>query len=206
MTKVDFKKDFKNLYNPSAKQFSVVDVPEQHYLMIDGAGNPGTASAYQDALAALYAVAYTLKFMSKQDLNRDYVVPPLEGLWWAEDMEAFTTKLDKNAWLWTMMILTPDWITTEMYQAAVKKAEESKNPPALPLLRLEPYHEGLSAQIMYIGPYSDEGPTLHRLHHEFMPENGYAFNGKHHEIYLSDPRRTAPEKMKTVLRQPVRKA
>ena len=206
MSRIDFKKDLKQLYNPSAKQFSLVDVPELHYLMIDGAGDPGTSQAYQDAMGALYAVAYAVKFMSTLDLNRDYVVPPLEGLWWADDMEVFTTKYDRTAWRWTAMILTPDWITPAMVQQAVAKAEKSKNPPALPLLRLEGYHEGLSVQIMHIGPYAEEGPTLHRLHHEFMPENGYTFNGKHHEIYLSDPRRSAPEKLKTVLRQPVRQA
>lgn len=205
MEKVDFKKTLKNFYRPGKKDFVLVEVPEMQYLMLDGAGNPGTAPAYQDALAALYAVAYKIKFISKKQLEKDYVVPPLEGLWWAEDMETFVTR-EKDAWLWTMMIMTPDWITAEIYQQALEVVANGKEPPAvLDKLRLESYTEGLSAQILHIGPYDDEAPTLARLHHEWMPENGLTFNGKHHEIYLSDPRRVAPEKLKTVLRQPVRK-
>ena len=206
MPKIDFKKNLKHLYGPSSRQFSVVDVPVLHFLMIDGAGDPNTAPVYAQALETLYAVSYKMKFISKKDLNRDYVVPPLEGLWWARDMDVFTSSLDKNAWLWTMMIMTPDWIEKEIYGQMVALLPKDKDFPALPRLRLETYREGLSVQIMHIGPYAEEGPTLHWLHHEFMPENGFTFNGKHHEIYLSDPRRTAPEKMKTVLRQPVRQA
>lgn len=205
MDKVDFKKMLKHLYQPGKKDFELVEVPEMQYLMIDGAGNPGTAAAYQEALAALYAVAYKIKFISKKELGRDYVVPPLQGLWWAEDMSAFVAG-NKDDWLWTMMIMTPDWITEEVYTQALEVVANGKEPPAaLEALRLESYHEGLCAQIMHIGSYADEAPTLHRLHHEWMPSNGYTFNGKHHEIYLSDPRRVAPEKLKTVLRQPVAK-
>jgi hypothetical protein len=204
VSKIDFKKDLKHLYQPSAKKFEVVDVPPMNFLMIDGHGDPNTAQEYQDAVEALYAVAYKLKFMSKREMGKDYVVPPLEGLWWAEDMETFTTARDKSAWDWTMMIMQPEWITQEMVEEAVKQVEK-KGLPALSKLYLETYHEGLSVQILHIGSYDDEGPTIARLHNEFIPENSYEEAGKHHEIYLSDPRKVAPEKLKTVLRQPVRK-
>jgi hypothetical protein len=192
--KIDFKKDLKHLYNPAQKEFSVVDVPPLKFMMLDGHGDPNTAPAYQEAVEALYAVAYKLKFMSKKEKGMDYVVPPLEGLWWAEDMETFTTSRDKNAWDWTMMIMQPEWVTLEMVAEAV-----------LPKLRLETYHEGLAVQILHLGSYDDEAPTIARMHDEFIPQNGYTETGKHHEIYLSDPRQVAPEKLKTVLRQPVRK-
>ena len=203
MNKIDFKKDLKHLYNPTAKEFTIVDVPTMQFLMIDGQGNPNTAQAYLDAIEALYAVAYKIKFASKNELAKDYTVPPLEGLWWADDMAAFGNIGDKDQWKWTMMLMLPDWITSAMFDAACAIVKTQKDPAALPKLRLESYTEGLSVQIMHIGSYDDEAPTLHKLHHEFMPANGYTFNGKHHEIYLSDPRRVAPEKLKTVLRQPV---
>ena len=205
MTKSDFKKELKHLYQPTSKKFEVVDVPPMNFLMIDGQGDPNTAKEYQDALESLYAVAYKLKFMSKKVLAKDYVVPPLEGLWWAEDMEQFTTGGDKNAWQWTMMIMQPEWVTQEMFEVVLDQVRKAKNPTALSKLRLEMYHEGLVVQIMHIGSYDDEGPTLARMHHEFIPGHGYERNGKHHEIYLSDPRKVAPEKLKTVLRQPIKK-
>ena len=204
MSKIDFKKELKHLYRPSPREFVVVDVPPMNFLMIDGHGDPNTAQEYQDAVEALYAVSYKLKFTSKKELGKDYVVPPLEGLWWAEDMETFTTARDKSAWDWTMMIMQPEWITQEMVEEAVKQVEK-KGLPALSKLRLETYHEGLAVQILHIGSYDDEGPTIAKMRQEFMPENGYEPAGKHHEIYLSDPRKVAPEKLKTVLRQPVRK-
>lgn len=204
MSKVDFKKVHRDLYNPPEK-FVLVDVPEMTFLMVDGHGDPNVAQEYQDAVEALYAVAYKIKFASKKQLGKDYIVPPLEGLWWAEDMDAFTTARDKSQWDWTMMIMTPGWITSEIYTVAIAQVRKGKNPAALDKVRLESYHEGSSVQILHIGSYDDEGPTLMRLHRKFIPENGYAENGKHHEIYLSDPRRVAPEKLKTVLRQPVRK-
>jgi hypothetical protein len=206
MSKVDFKKELKHLYQPSAKAFTVVDVPPMQYLMADGHGDPNTAPAYQEAVEALYAVAYKLKFMSKRQLGQDYVVPPLEGLWWAEDMDSFTVDRDKSAWDWTMMIMQPAWITPEMFAEALWQVETAKGLPALPRLRLETYHEGLSVQILHLGSYDDEGPVLQRMHAEFIPQSGYEMAGKHHEIYLSDPRKVAPEKLRTVLRQPVRSA
>jgi len=202
MSKIDFKKELKHLYQPSAKMFEVVDVPPMKFLMVDGHGDPNTAQAYTEAIEALYAVAYKIKFMSKKEKRMDYVVPPLEGLWWAEDMGVFKAG-EKSAWDWTMMIMQPDWVTNEMMKVAAQQVEK-KELPALSKLRLETYHEGLAVQILYFGPYADEGPTLARML-AFAVESGYELAGKHHEIYLGDPRKVAPDKLKTVLRQPVRK-
>ncbi|MBN1874785.1 MAG: GyrI-like domain-containing protein [Anaerolineae bacterium] len=204
MSKVDFKKEWSHLYSPSSKAFSIVDVPEMQFLMVDGHGDPNMAQAYTDAVAALYAVAYKIKFTGKKLPDSDYVVPPLEGLWWSGDMASFTISRDKSAWDWTMMIMQPDWVTPEMFAQALV-AVQKKDLAALSKIRMERYHEGLSVQILHIGSYDAEAPTLHKLHHEFIPQNGYMMAGKHHEIYLSDPRKVAPEKLKTVLRQPVRK-
>jgi hypothetical protein len=203
----DWKKELKHLYNPTAKEFALVDVPPLQFLMIDGQGDPNTAAEYSEALAALYPLAYTLKFMSKRELDRDYSVPPLEGLWWAEDRTVFTAtaKGNRDAWLWRMMIMTPDWLDQEAFERATAEVRRKKNPAALEKVRLEMFHEGLSVQILHIGPYSAEGPTIARLHGELIPQQGLVENGEHHEIYLGDPRRSAPEKLKTILRQPVRK-
>ena len=203
MEKIDFKKTLKHLYNPPTK-FGIVDVPEMQFLMVDGHGDPNTAPEYAAAVETLFGVAYKLKFMSKKTLEKDYTVPPLEGLWWAEDMDTFVSR-DKSAWDWTMMIMPPDWTTQEMFSAAVDEVQAKKAPAALDKLRLERYDEGLSVQIMHIGSYDDEAPTIAALHNEFIPANGLVETGHHHEIYLSDPRKVAPEKLKTVLRQPVRK-
>ena len=205
MSKIDFKKELKHLYRPSAKQFEVVDVPKMNFLMIDGHGNPNTAQVYREAVEALYAVAYKLKFLSKKGLDNDYVVPPLEGLWWAKDMDAFATG-NKDDWDWTMMIMQPEWIAPEIFEEGRELVKKAKNPPALSKMRLLSYDEGLSIQIMHFGSYDDEAPTLAKLHNEFIPKNNYTLSGKHHEIYLSDPRKVKPEKLKTILRQPVRKA
>jgi len=204
MPKIDFKKELKHLYRPSSRKISVVDVPPMQFLMIYGQGDPNTAPAYAAAIEMLYSVSYALKFASKKQLARDYGVMPLEGLWWAEDMTSFSVD-NKDAWLWTTMIMQPDWIDAAMVEAAKEAAGRKKNLPALPKLRLETFHEGLAVQILYIGPYADEAPTIARLH-AYIVENGYQTAGKHHEIYLSDPRRTAPEKLKTIIRQPVQQA
>ncbi len=205
MGKIDFKKEMRELYQPSAKDFELIDVPEMQFLMVDGHGDPNTAPEYQQAIEALYALAYKIKFISKRELGKDYVVPPLEGLWWAEDMRSFSSQRDKSEWEWTAMVMQPDWTTQEMLEGAKSQVAKSKDLAALPRVRLESYREGLSAQILHVGSYEDEAPTLRRLHEEFLPGNGYQPAGKHHEIYLSDMRRTAPEKLKTVLRQPVRR-
>ena len=202
MDKIDFTKQLKHLYRPPA-EFTIVEVPQLTYLMIDGHGDPNTAPTYTHALEALYAVAYRIKFTSKNELGRDYGVPPLEGLWWAADMAAFTSARDKRTWDWTMMIMQPEWITSALYHRAIEEVQQSKALAALPGLRLERYEEGLAVQIMHTGPYEEEGPVLARLHQEWLPQHGYTERGKHHEIYLSDPRRAAPANMKTVLRQPM---
>jgi hypothetical protein len=205
MSKIDFRKQSKHLYAPSAKEFVIVDVPATRYLMIDGRGDPNTSEAYKQAIEALYAVSYTLKFASKKELDRDYVVPPLEALWWAEDMSAFASGT-KDLWRWTAMIMVPEWIEPAQISGAVETVWARKNPTALALLRHEILHEGPSVHILHVGSYDEEGPTLSRLHHQYLPQNGLTFNGKHHEIYLSDPRKTPASKLKTILRQPVRPA
>lgn len=199
--KVDLKKDLKQFYGPAGTNFSLVNVPAMNFLQIDGQGNPNTAPAYREAVEALYALAYYLKFsLKKGPAGADYVVMPLEGLWWADDMSQFTS-LSKDSWKWTMMIMQPEAITPAMFAEAVTNVGQKKNLPALPLARLEPYHEGLTGQVLYIGAYADEGPTIARLH-DFIHEQGCQLRGKHHEIYLGDPRKVAPEKLKTIIRQP----
>lgn len=201
MFKMDYKKDLKQFYLPSAKEFAIVDVPPMNFLMIDGQGDPNDNPAYQEVLEALYAMAYGIKFALKKQGAAEYTVPPLEGLWWAEDMDAFTTG-EKSLWQWTMMIMQPEAVTAEIVDQQRLETARKKTLPALERLRFENYHEGLSAQILYIGAYADEGPVIARMH-QFIANKGYLRTGKHHEIYLGDPRRTAPEKLKTVLRQPV---
>lgn len=204
MAKIDLKKEFKHLYNPPAKKFTVVDVPPLNFLMIDGQGDPNTSQAYQEAIEALYSASYSLKFMLKKgEAALDYVVMPLEGLWWAGDMNDFTLG-NKDAWSWTAMIAQPEQVTAEAVAEAIRQAGAKKDLPGLAKLRFERFCEGLAVQIMYFGPYADEGPTIASMH-DFARENGYELRGKHHEIYLSDPRRTAPDKLKTVIRQPISK-
>ena len=205
MITMDLRKQYKHLYQPSAKKFSVVDVPPMRFLMIDGTGNPNTSQDYRDALEALYGLAYTLKFgvkLGKYGKKKiDYPVMALEGLWWMDDMREFSPDR-KDEWKWTSMIMQPDFITPELVELARADLIEKKNPAAASKIRLEAYHEGLSAQIMYLGPYAAEGPTIQRLH-DFIHASGHQLRGKHHEIYLGNPRRTAPEKLKTVIRQPM---
>ncbi len=204
VAKVDFKKQFKELYNPPTKEAAIVQVPDMQFLMVDGAGDPNTAQEYQDAIEALYSVAYGLKFQIKKEQALDYAVMPLEGLWWTPDMRTFNID-NKENWLWTMMIMQPEAVTVELFEHIIEQVQKKKNLPILSRMRLQRLHEGMAAQIMHLGPFSAEGSTVTRLH-AFIQEQGYVFDGieqKHHEIYLSDPRRAAPEKMKTVIRQPV---
>jgi len=204
MEKIDYKKKFKHLYAPSKKEVSVVEVPEMNFLMIEGRGDPNTSQKFQEAIEALYSVSYALKFMIKKgEIGIDYTVPPLEGLWWCDDMAEFSID-NKEIWKWTLMIMQPEYVTTEFLEQAITEVERKKNPVALPKLRFETYHEGLAAQILHIGPFSEEGPTIEKLH-TFIRRNNYKMSGKHHELYISDMRRCAPEKLKTVLRQPVKK-
>ena len=205
MEKLELKKTLKHLYNPPSKAPVMVEVPAMNFLMIDGSGKPDSLDAAA-AIEALYAVAYTIKFSVRKLKSIDYPVMPLEGLWWADDMTRFSTE-DKANWKWTYMIMQPDFVTAEIVKRAVDDVRFKKNPSALPKLKFEKFDEGTSAQIFYIGAYADEGPAIKRLH-DLLHEQGYVFDGvkqKHHEIYLSDPRRTAPEKLKTVIRQPGRK-
>jgi hypothetical protein len=205
MITIDLRKQLRHLYQPSAKQFSVVDVPSMQFLMIDGAGDPNTAQDYKDAVEALYGLSYTLKFgvkLGKYGKQKvDYPVMALEGLWWMDDMREFSLTR-KAEWKWTMMMLQPDIITPDQVELARADLIAKKHPVAAPRIRFESYREGLSAQIRYFGPYADEGPTIQRLH-DFIVESGHQLRGKHHEIYRSDPRRTAPEKLQTVIRQPM---
>jgi hypothetical protein len=200
-TKVDLKRELPELYS-AARQPGLVEVPELAFLMIDGHGDPNTASEYAQAVEAIYAVAYTTKFILKRARDGiDFGVMPLEGLWWTPDVSTFTTD-DKSAWDWTMMIAQPEQVTSEVVEQAQAKAAGKKALAAIDRVRLERFSEGRAAQVMHIGPYATEGPTIQRLH-AFIAEQGCERAGKHHEIYLSDPRRSAPEKMKTIVRQPV---
>ncbi|MFN8482005.1 MAG: GyrI-like domain-containing protein [Anaerolineae bacterium] len=197
---IDVKKLYKALYNPPSKAPVLIEVPPLDYLMIDGQGDPNGA-AFADATQALYSAAYTLKFMLQKETGVKYSVPAMSALWWADNMEDFLNA-NRDQWKWTAMIMQPVAITPEQMSQAVADAGRKRDLPALAGLRLERFAEGLAAQIMHIGPYSAEPPTIQRLH-AFIHDRGYALRGKHHEVYLSDPRRTAPEKMKTVIRQPV---
>lgn len=199
--KVDLKRELDS-YCAERGEFRVLDVPAAQYLMIDGNGDPNTAQAYADALAALYPVAYRLKFASKVQLDRDYVVMPLEALWWASDLKAFAAR-DKSAWHWTAMILVPSWITPQIYDTAVAEVARKKSPVGLAKLRLETLTEGWCVQTLHVGSYDDEAPILAQMHQDFIPGSGLRMTGRHHEIYLSDARRVPPSKLRTILRQPV---
>ena len=200
--KYDVKKALRGLYSPG-HNFALVSVPRQRFLAVDGHGNPNTSPDYAAAVQALYAVAYSLKFAVKRSLGQDSVVAPLEGLWRAENPEVFVQG-NKDSWEWTMLISQPDWISEGMTLETAAEVRAKKDLSAASRIRWLELEEGLCVQVMHTGSYDDEAPVLARLHHDFMPANHLAFNGDHHEIYLSDPRRTAPEKLKTVLRQPVR--
>ena len=200
--KIDFRKTL-DTYRALPGRFRIFDVPDMQYLKIDGRGDPNTSPAFAEAVGALYPVAYKLKFASKRDLGSDYVVPPLEGLWWAEDMAAFTTARDKSRWHWTIMLMVPDWIDRAMFATAAEQAGAKKPPARLDDVRLEALSEGRCVQTLHVGSFDDEAEVLTRLHHEFIPENGLRMIGKHHEIYLSDFRRVAPDKQRTILRQPI---
>ncbi|GAA1873315.1 GyrI-like domain-containing protein [Pseudonocardia ailaonensis] len=200
MTKRDLKRELA-CYRARRDTPQLLDVPDLQYLMIDGHGDPNT-QVYTHAVEALYPVAYALKFAGKQ-VGRDHVVMPLEGLWWADDMSTFTTARDKTAWDWTMMIMVPEWVTPELFDDAVARVTARSRPARLGDLRLETLAEGRCVQALHIGPYDDEAPLLRHIHHDFIPAHGLAPAGKHHEIYLGDPRRTAPARLRTILRQPV---
>jgi len=202
MKKIDFKKAFPKLYGAPTGAFVTIDVPPVQFVSVDGRGDPNSTPAYGRAIQWLYSVSYAMKFATKGDMGRDYVVPPLEGLWWSDDPADFVTRR-KDRWRWTLMILAPDFLDGAYFDAAVTKARKKLGEPP-DSLRLERLNEGLCLQTMHIGSYDAEGPVLARLHDEILPAQGLIFAGHHHEIYLSDARKTMPDKLKTILRQPVK--
>ncbi len=202
MQKIDLKKELNHLYQPSAKAVVQVQVPAFQFLMVDGEGDPNTSRAYAEAVEALFSVSYTAKFMLKRGTQEiDYAVMPLEGLWWSDDMSTFVTN-DRSKWKWTMMIMQPHFVGAECLQAAIAEVKRKKSIAAVHALRLESFGEGLCAQVLHIGPFSEEGPTIRRVHDFIEVRSG--LSGKHHEIYLSDIRRAAPAKWKTIIRQPMK--
>jgi len=203
MAKMDYKKEYKALYT-APNEPALVDVPSLSYLMIDGQGDPNTAPLYSESVGTLYKLAYAIRFLMRDDYNLDFGVMPLEGLWWVEDPGQFTYA-DKSNWFWTMLILQPEAVTAEVVEAAREKVAKKHNPPLLGQVRLGKLEEGRSAQVMHHGPYADEKPSVDRLH-AFIEAQGLTPHLKHHEIYLKDPNRSAPEKLLTILRQPVTKA
>lgn len=204
MSKLDLKKELKEFYRASAKQPNIVDVPEGKFVTIVGRGAPG-GPAYHTALNALYSAVYAIKFKHKAK-GKDFSVMTLEGLWWWDDPSI--TDLDdappRAEWNWKSMIRIPDFVTENIVEDAKRIVKEKKGIKEADKIKLEAFHEGISAQIMHIGPYSEEGSTAKRLH-DFIGESGYGMRGLHHEIYMSDPRRVSPERLKTILRQPIEK-
>jgi hypothetical protein len=204
MTKIDFKKELGPLYSASANQPRSVEVAPLNYLMVDGIGNPNTSGTYADAVEALFSLAYTIKFAIRNGSRQvSYAVMPLEGLWWMDDMREFSVAR-KDEWKWTMMIMQPALVTGKDVEECRGSLASRKTLRALGKVRFEAFHEGEAAQILHTGPFSEEGPTIERLH-AFIEANGYSLAGKHHEIYLSDIRRAAPAKWKTIIRQPMRR-
>jgi len=201
MDTYDIKKELPTLYAPKPGDFHVVEVPELSFLMTDGHGEPNVSPGYAEAVEALFSLSYAVRAIEKSELGRAHTVGPLEGLWSAEDPRAFVAG-HKSTWDWTMMISQPAWITPEIIEAAIKKVEK-KALAALDRVRFALYTEGASVQILHVGSYDSEAPVLARLHDEYLPKHGLTYNGKHHEVYLSDPRRTEPGKLRTILRQPV---
>jgi hypothetical protein len=200
MEKIDLKKTFRDLYKASSKTVEFVDVPPLQYLMIDGSGDPNNSSSYAAAIEALFSVSYTIKFKVKKGPQEiDYGVMPLEGLWWADDMSVFTTG-DKSQWKWTAMIMQPDFVTEEVIRKAITEVEKKKNLD-LSKMRFDTLTEGTCAQFLHIGPYSEEGPTIEKVHHAILTRG--SLRGKHHEIYLGDMRKTDPSRWKTIIRQPM---
>ncbi len=208
---LDLKKQFKHLYQPSAKKIEAIQIPKLQFVMIDGAIEkgeaPGTSPMFAEATQVLYSLCYTLKFMLKKRKTNavDYPVMPLEGLWWVED--GFFDITVKDNWFYTLMIMQPEVVTTELFEEAREQVRKKKgDSDMLSKLHLAHFEEGLCVQVMHIGPYATELATFDRMK-EFMKENSLKDNvgpnGKHHEIYISDPRKAAPDKMKTVLRHPV---
>ena len=200
--KIDLRRQLKHLYSPSASEAQTVDVPRFKFIMIDGRGDPNGAK-FSEAISALYSLSYALKFTVRKEKAIDYPVMALEGLWWTDS--GVFDMAERNAWNWTAMIMQPEFVTPALFRRAMQEVRKKKDSKALGIARLEAFREGLSAQIMHIGPYSTEGPTIKRLH-DYIKEGGGQPKGKHHEIYLGDPRRAAPSRLRTILRQPFQKS
>jgi len=200
-TTVDLRRELPQLYRATTTP-ALLDVPPLDYLMIDGSGDPNTAPEYAEAVQALYSVAYTVRFALKRSPEPvDAPVMPLEGLWWVPDMATFSVE-DKSAWNWTMMIVQSAHVTPDLVSSARQTAARKRGLPGIGRVRLERFEEGRAAQVLHVGPYSAEGPTVAALH-RFIADKGLALTGRHHEIYLGDPRRAAPERLRTIVRQPV---
>jgi len=203
MNKIDYKKDLKEYYQAKLNKIVTVDVPKMNFIMIDGHGDPNTSQDYIDAIQTLYPIAYGIKFYCKKELETDFGVMPLEGLWWAEDINNFDVN-DKNIWLWTAMIMQPDFVDKTIFNKVIEQTRSKKSLPLIDKIRLESYDEGRSAQTMHVGPYAQEGETIQAVHTFIKKQGGKldSTNKHHHEIYLSDPRRTDASKLKTIIRQP----
>ena len=200
LKKVDLKKELKQFYQASEKEVAIVEVPPFWFLMIDGEGDPNTSPAYARAVETLFSISYAAKFMAKKEGVGDYAVMPLEGLWWADDMAAFESG-DRDRWKWTMMIMQPDFVPPELIESATAKVRKEKAHLDVDEVRYERFAEGRAAQVLHVGPFSEEGPTIRRLH-EFVARHS-RLRGKHHEIYLSDVRRVEPARWRTIIRQPM---
>lgn len=202
--KVDLRKELKHLYGPTAKEVVEIEVPEMRFLMVDGEGNPNTSEAFKDAVEALYALSYALKFAVKKEEGVDYSVMPLEGLWHTDGRQGSFEEMqeDKDAWKWTLMIMQPAWADRKLYERTLAFVERKKKLPGLRSVRFETFREGRAAQVVHIGPFSEEGPTIEKLVRFIEERGGRTRGGRHHEIYLNDFRRTAPDKLRTVIRHP----
>lgn len=200
--KIDLKKELKSLYNPKKEMVVNIEIPKMNFLMLNGKGDPNTSKEFSDGIQTLFPLAYALKFKIKKTLGIDYGVMPLEGLWWSDNFSDFSSG-KKDNWYWTIMIMQPDCVSENLYQETLKEVKDKKNPPSIDKVRFESFTEGKSAQIMHIGSFATEGENIKKIH-EFIKSLGGKFDGmkqKHHEIYLNDFRKTAPEKLKTILRQ-----
>jgi len=200
--KVDLRKELARFYRPPADYVEILRIPRMKYIMVDGGGSPESDDFHQ-AIGTIYNVAYTMKFRSKKLLKKDYNVMALEGLWWSEGGGFDVDK--RNSWQWTLMVVLPEFVTPKLFADSVKEVKAKKNPPGLEKAHLVPFAEGLCAQTMHVGPYSTESETIARLD-AFVKDRGYKMVGKHHEIYMGDPRRAAPSKLKTIIRHPITKA
>jgi len=202
ISKIDFKKEMNHLFSAPTGRVVEVNVAAANYLMVDGRGDPNTSKDYREAVEALFSTAYPLKFAVKKQQNIDYGVLPLEGLWWVENAEEFDRR-DKSSWSWTAMIMQPEFISRDMFEQMLPEVRKKKKLPGVDRIRFERWEEGKCVQTLHVGPYSEEHETIASLH-RYAHEQGHALHGKHHEIYLNTPDRTAPEKLRTILRQPVR--